>query len=61
MTLLAILAVWTLTSIPLAFLIARCIPRDPRHQSTRESEPTGFLGVGGAADFISNHANGDKL
>lgn len=27
-----------------------------RQQSTRESEPTGFLGVGGAADFVS-HAN----
>lgn len=55
MTLLAILAVWTLTSIPLAFLISRCIPRDPRHQATRESEPTGFLGVGGAADQFVSH------
>lgn len=54
MTLLAILAVWTLASIPVGLLVARCIPRDPSNQSTRESEPTGFLGVGGAADDVSN-------
>lgn len=30
-----------------------------RNQSTRESEAP--FAIGGGADFISNHANGDKL
>lgn len=53
---LKFIALWTLASIPCGLLLARCIPRDPSNQSTRESEPTGFLGVGGAADFDAFHS-----
>lgn len=63
-TALTILAAWVGTSVffgggYFALLYAVRTLRNPRNQSTRESEPTGFLGVGGAADSFVSHDVGD--
>lgn len=64
MSALDIVAAWVGTSVFVgggyfALLYAVRTLRNSRNQSTRESEAP--FAIGGGADFISNHANGDKL